>query len=68
MQLDPGQSLLTPGGTGAKGNIFGTGRTWADPGDDLPNATPADGTQGSLTSDMPMAASQDGTGSRSANG
>jgi hypothetical protein len=67
MQLDPGEDLQTPGGTGRLGSPAGSGETWSDPGD-MPDATPADGTQGSVTSDMPMAASQDGTGSRSANG
>jgi hypothetical protein len=66
--VDPGDSLVTPGGIGRLGSPVGTGRTYADPGGSLPSSTPPDGTQGSVTMDQPMAALQDATGSRSANG
>lgn len=66
--LDPGADLETPAGTGRLGSPDGNGDTWADEGDlELPDATPADGTEGNdATGSNAGAPPQDGTGSRSA--
>lgn len=65
--LDPGDPARTPDGTGRLGHPDGDGPTWANDGDvDLPDETPADGTEGNDASGSNAGAPpQDGTGSRS---
>ncbi len=67
--IDPGESLGTPGGTGPLGTPEGDGLTYGDPGTsaDPGNSTTADGTEGGsdAMSTGGTSGTEDGTGERS---